>query len=121
MKMIACAVVLLALSTAALAAEPVVPAADQTALLASSDPHLAANKKLVFSSKEVLQTFANKKIALLKADWTNRDPQITAELAKYERSAVPFDLVWLPGRNDPVILPELLTPGTVLKAVNSKG
>ena len=48
MKMIACAVALLALSTAALAAEPVVPAADQTALLASSDPHLAANKKLVF-------------------------------------------------------------------------
>jgi predicted SnoaL-like aldol condensation-catalyzing enzyme len=48
MKTIACAIALLALSTAALAAEPVVPAPDQAALLASSDPHLAANKKLVF-------------------------------------------------------------------------
>ncbi len=48
MKMIACAVALLAFSAAALAAEPVVPAADQAAMLTSNDPQLAANKKLVF-------------------------------------------------------------------------
>ena len=76
-----------------------------------------ANKKLVFSSKEVLQTFADRKIATLKGDWTNQDPQITAELARYQRSAVPFNLIWLPGHDDPVILPELLTPGTVLAAL----
>ncbi len=80
-----------------------------------------ANKKLVFSSKEVLQAFADKKIATLKGDWTNQDPQITAELAKYQRSAVPFNLIWLPGHDDPVILPELLTPNTVLTALATKG
>ena len=75
------------------------------------------NKKLVFSSSEVLRTFAEKKIATLRADWTNRDPKITAELAAYNRSAVPFNVVWLPGKEKPAILPEILTAGTVLKAV----
>ena len=72
---------------------------------------------MVFSSTEVLQTFRDKKIAALRADWTNKDPQITTELAKYQRSAVPFNLVWFPGKTEPVILPELLTPGIVLNAV----
>jgi DsbC/DsbD-like thiol-disulfide interchange protein/cytochrome c biogenesis protein CcdA len=76
-----------------------------------------ANKKLVFHSADVLRTFHDKNIATLRGDWTNKDPAITAELAKYHRSAVPFNLVWLPGRSDPIILPSLLTPGIVLDAV----
>jgi len=75
------------------------------------------NKKLVFGSADVLKIFADKKIATLRADWTNKDPRITAELAAYQRSAVPFNLVWLPGKEAPVILPELLTAGVVLDAV----
>lgn len=77
------------------------------------------NKKLVFSSDEVLQAFAAKKIATLRGDWTNQDPRITAELAAYQRSAVPFNLIWLPGKTDPVILPELLRPGIVLDALQA--
>jgi thiol:disulfide interchange protein DsbD len=71
----------------------------------------------VFHNDEVLRYFADKKIATLRADWTNKDPRITAELARYQRSAVPFNVFWIPGKNDPVILPELLTPGIVLDAV----
>ena len=78
-----------------------------------------ANKKLVFHSQGVLQTFRDKNIAALKADWTNKDPQITAELAKYKRSAIPFNLIYKPGAAEPLILPEILTPGIVLKAINS--
>ena len=76
-----------------------------------------ANKKLVFHSDEVLRTFAEKKIATLRGDWTNQDPRITAELAAYHRSAVPFNLIWLPGRDAPVILSELLTPSEVIAAL----
>ena len=79
-----------------------------------------ANKRLVFHSAEVLRTFRDEHIATLSGDWTNRDPQITAELAKYNRSAVPFDLIWVPGKTDPVILPELLSPETVLGALRDK-
>ncbi|MBC7366489.1 MAG: thioredoxin family protein, partial [Undibacterium sp.] len=75
------------------------------------------NKKLVFTSDAVLREFAAKKIVTLRADWTNKDPAITAELAKYQRSAVPFNVLWQPGKTEPVILPELLTPGIVLGAV----
>ena len=75
------------------------------------------NKKLVFASDEVLRLFAERKIATLRADWTNKDPRITAELAAYGRSAVPFNVIWKPGRDQPEILPELLTPGIVLEAL----
>jgi thiol:disulfide interchange protein/DsbC/DsbD-like thiol-disulfide interchange protein len=75
-----------------------------------------ANKRLVFHDDEILKYFAFHHIAALRGDWTNQDPRITAELAKYHRSAVPFNVIWLPGKDDPVILPELLTPSTVLAA-----
>ena len=77
------------------------------------------NKKIVFASDTVLREFAAKKIVTLRADWTNKDPAITAELAKYQRSAVPFNVIWKPGQPEPVILPELLTPSIVLDAVKS--
>ena len=76
-----------------------------------------ANKKLVFHNDEVLRYFHDKNIATLRGDWTNQDPMITAELAKYQRSAVPFNVIWKPGQDAPTLLPELLTPGTVLDAL----
>jgi thiol:disulfide interchange protein DsbD len=75
------------------------------------------NKKIVFHSDRVLQVFADKKVATLRADWTNSDPQITAELAKFQRSAIPFNLVYKPGAAKPVELPALLTPDIVLKEI----
>ncbi|MDP2137813.1 MAG: thioredoxin family protein [Candidatus Didemnitutus sp.] len=75
------------------------------------------NKATVFTSGEVLAEFARKQVVLLKGDWTNRDPLITAELARWNRSAVPFNLIYAPGKQDPVVLPELLTGGTVLAAL----
>lgn len=78
-----------------------------------------ANKKFVFSSQKVRDVFRDRNIAMLKGDWTNSDPLITEELAKWGRSAVPFNLLYLPGRAEPVVLPELLTPSIVLDAVKS--
>ena len=74
------------------------------------------NKKLVFASQEVKEFLARERVVTLRGDWTNKNPQITAELAAYQRSAVPFNVIWLPGRASPAILPELLTPGIVLEA-----
>lgn len=75
------------------------------------------NKKAVFGSAEVLKSFCEREVVTLRADWTDADPRITAELAKWNRSAVPFNLVYLPGKPAPIILPELLTPGVVLDAL----
>jgi thiol:disulfide interchange protein DsbD len=76
-----------------------------------------ANKRLVFGSAEVKRVFHDRGIVTLKGDWTNHDPAITAELAKYNRSAVPFNLIYKPGTPEPIALPELLTPATVLDAL----
>ena len=75
-----------------------------------------ANKKVVFASEELKRYFRDHQVATLKADWTNADPRITTELAKWHRSAVPFNLIYLPANPEPKALPELLTPGIVLKA-----
>ena len=80
-----------------------------------------ANKKLVFASDKVRKLLEDRNVALLKADWTNADPKITAELAKWNRSAVPFNLVYLPGGAEPLPLPEILTPSDVLEAFGAAG
>ena len=74
-----------------------------------------ANKKLVFGSSEVRDFFKQHNVATLRGDWTNRDAAITAELARWGQSAVPFNLVYLPGE-EPKPLPVVLTPGIVLDA-----
>ncbi len=79
------------------------------------------NKAAVFSSSEVLAELARRDVLLLKADWTNKDPRITQELAKFQRSAVPFNVIYHPGQAAPRVLPELLTPGIVLDALRSAG
>jgi thiol:disulfide interchange protein DsbD len=74
------------------------------------------DKDRVFGSQKVLDAIAKQNIALLKADWTNQDPRITAELARFGQSAVPLNLLYLPGRDTPIVLPVFpsLTPETVL-------
>ncbi|MEJ1972759.1 MAG: thioredoxin family protein [Lacunisphaera sp.] len=69
------------------------------------------NKAAVFTSNDVLAALEKKNVLLLKADWTSRDPAITEELAKWNRSAVPFNLVYAPSHAEPIVLPELLGPG----------
>ena len=77
------------------------------------------NKRAVFSSARVREYFRDRQVAALKADWTNADPRITAELQKWNRSAVPFNLAY-PGRGQQATaLPEVLTPEIVLAAFNS--
>jgi thiol:disulfide interchange protein DsbD len=76
------------------------------------------NKRVVFGSDIVLEAFSTQKVATLKGDWANQDPAITAELARWGRSAVPFNLFYLPGKSEPVPLPELLTPTIVMEVLN---
>jgi thiol:disulfide interchange protein len=74
-----------------------------------------ANRKLVFGSDEVRSYIRAHRVALLEADWTNSDPRITSELAKWNRGAVPLDLVYRPSASKPEVLPEILTPAVVLR------
>ena len=75
----------------------------------------------MFHHDAVLASLAQHQTVLLRGDWTNRDPLITAELARWNRSAVPFNLIYAPGKPQPIILPELLTPQIVLDALAQAG
>ena len=75
------------------------------------------NKRLALGDADVRRAFRERGVVALKADWTNKDPRITEELAKWQRSAVPFNLVYRPDRPEPVVLPEVLTAGAVIEAL----
>ncbi len=66
------------------------------------------NKKTTLSNAAVLADFEAKKVALLRADWTRRDPAVTAALGQLGRSGVPVYVIYKPGRA-PVVLSELLS------------
>ena len=79
------------------------------------------NEKVALNRDEVQAAFRDRNVLLLKADWTRRDPAISAELARFGRNSVPLYLFY-DGRDPkaaPVQLPELLTVDTVLKAIGA--
>jgi thiol:disulfide interchange protein DsbD len=78
------------------------------------------NEKVALSGTAVHDAFAKKNIAFLVADWTNRNPEITALLAAHGRSGVPLYLYYAPGASDAVILPQVLTESVVLNAIAAK-
>jgi thiol:disulfide interchange protein DsbD len=65
------------------------------------------NKKTTLSNADVLADFRRRNVALLRADWTRRDPAITAALASLGRNGVPVYVVYKPG-SAPVVLSEVL-------------
>ena len=65
------------------------------------------NKATTLADAAVLRDFAARNVALLRADWTRRDPAITAALARLGRSGVPVYVLHAPGR-PPVVMSEIL-------------
>lgn len=83
-----------------------------------------ANEFVALTDKEVLQKFQDLEVVMVKGDWTKKDPVITNALAEFQRAGVPLYVLY-PGQDaEPLVLPEILFPGTVLEAlekVNSTG
>jgi thiol:disulfide interchange protein DsbD len=76
------------------------------------------NKRLVLETADVRSAFARKNVALVRADWTRRDPDITRALTALGRTGVPVYVLYRPGR-EPMLLPEVLLRQTVLDALAS--
>ncbi|GIL05588.1 MAG: thiol:disulfide interchange protein DsbD [Betaproteobacteria bacterium] len=75
-----------------------------------------ANKRLVLTAGGVENAFRARGVVLMRADWTNRDPEITQELARFNRNGVPLYVLY-DGKGGTQVLPELLTERTVLEAL----
>ena len=67
------------------------------------------NKRTAYS-KDVIALMKRKGVVALKADKTNANPKIEAKLQELGRTAIPVNVLLVPGK-DPIITPELLTPG----------
>jgi thiol:disulfide interchange protein DsbD len=77
------------------------------------------NEKAVLSRASVKDAFAQRHIAYLVADWTNRNAAITRLLSANGRSGVPLYLYYPPGADKPVVLPQILTEAEILSAIGS--
>jgi thiol:disulfide interchange protein DsbD len=74
------------------------------------------NKKSTLSDSEVLADFAAHQVTLMRADWTRRDPAITAGLTALGRSGVPVYVLHTPGK-PPLVLSELLSVSKMKEAL----
>lgn len=77
------------------------------------------NERVALSTQPVADALAKTGAAYLVADWTSRDAGIAAELEAHGRAGVPLYLLWRPGDPEPTILPQLLTPGLVVDALET--
>jgi thiol:disulfide interchange protein DsbD len=80
------------------------------------------NKRVVFGSDRVLEEFEQRNVALVRGDWTNQDPRITAALEEHGRSGVPLNLFYpADATAPPEVLPTVLSPDIVLQVIRSSG
>lgn len=77
-----------------------------------------ANKKTALRTEATRQLFETHGVVSLSADWTRRDPAITAELEKFRRSGVPLYVLYHP-EGGVRVLPQNLTNGIMREAVES--
>jgi thiol:disulfide interchange protein len=78
------------------------------------------NERVILDSETVKQHLKDSGAVLVRADWTNQDADITKALAALGRSGVPTYAIYpADPAAQPHVLPEVLTQGIVIDALNS--
>jgi thiol:disulfide interchange protein/DsbC/DsbD-like thiol-disulfide interchange protein len=80
------------------------------------------NHALAIDVDNTRRVFEASNVKYLIGDWTNQDPDITEYLTGFGRNGVPIYVYYGPrgsdgDRPEPVVLPQILTPGIVAKTV----
>jgi thiol:disulfide interchange protein DsbD len=75
------------------------------------------NKRVALNTDKVVNGFAAAGVVRMRADWTNGDPRITQALAEFGRNGVPLYVLY-DTTGEPTVLPEILTEGVVLAALD---
>jgi thiol:disulfide interchange protein DsbD len=78
-----------------------------------------ANESLVLNTDDMQKEFKAKGVVLLHGDFTKKDPVILKWLRRYDRGGVPLYLLFVPGQDEAVVFPELITKPMLLKALKS--
>jgi thiol:disulfide interchange protein DsbD len=72
---------------------------------------------VAFTDK-IFNEFDKNNVTYLKADWTNRNPKIAAQIEKYNRSGIPLYIFWNEKLDEPMVLNEILTEGYLMEVIN---
>ncbi|MDI1310765.1 thioredoxin family protein [Prosthecobacter sp.] len=73
--------------------------------------------KRVYTDAGLRALFKQHKVATLKADWSDENESIRLALEALEKRAVPVNVLYIPGVEEPFVLDELLTVGNVTAAL----
>lgn len=76
------------------------------------------NENVVFTTDAFRAALAESGATYMVADWTRRDPEISALLEEFGRAGVPLYVVWPRNGGPPEVLPQILTNGIVLDALS---
>jgi len=79
------------------------------------------NKANVIRAEAVQERLHADGVTPMRGDWTSRSDRIAKYLADNGRYGIPFNAVYGPGAPDGIVLPELLTQGGVLTAIERAG
>jgi thiol:disulfide interchange protein len=74
------------------------------------------NERVILETDATAKLFQEHGVLAMKADWTNRDDEISRFLADHDRYGVPFYVLYRPGR-EPHVFSEILTFKEVAAAV----
>ena len=75
------------------------------------------NERVALSTGQVADAFKQAGAVYMVGDWTNHNAEIAQTLAAHGRAGVPLYLMYGKAGGDPVVLPQILTPGIVVDAV----
>jgi len=78
-----------------------------------------ANKSLVLDRSPVLDRLRDGSVIAMQADWTRPDDTISRFLERHNRYGIPFNIVFGPGAPSGIALSEVLTPTSVLDALDT--
>jgi len=76
------------------------------------------NKRVAIENKDVAAKFRDLGVTVLMADWTDQNDEVAQGLKEFNRAAVPLYVLYTGDpATPPVILPQALTPGIVIEAL----
>lgn len=77
------------------------------------------NERVALSGEDFASTLKTNGIVYLQGDWTNKNAEITRFLERFGRAGVPLYVLFPKGGGEPVVLPQVLDPGALKRALST--
>ncbi len=78
------------------------------------------NEASVLNTQEIATAFDRYGVKLLKGDFTMYDEEIAAHIAELGKGGVPVYALYAPGKDRPIVFPELITKAMITNTLNTE-